>query len=105
MKDVLNRRKFIRLPAFGGVIFASGLIGRPSAARAQSEPSSDGFLFVELTEHGWGFEGVPNPDAQDPLKNAITAVDHLAPPPDFIIFTGRLTHAADDPVARCHGSA
>jgi len=42
---------------------------------------------VQLTEHRWGFEGAPNPDAQDPLQNALTAVDHPAQPPDFIIFT------------------
>jgi hypothetical protein len=55
---------------------------------------------VQLTEHHWRFEGAHHPDAQGSLPKAITAVNNLAQPHDFIIFTGRLTHTANNPVAR-----
>jgi 3',5'-cyclic AMP phosphodiesterase CpdA len=40
----------------------------------------------------WGFKGPPNPDAGVTLKKAVAAVNALATPPDFIVFSGDLTH-------------
>src|SRR6185312_953569 len=49
----------------------------------------------------WGFEGPKvNPDARGTLPKAIAAVNALAEPPDFVVFTGDLTHTTDNPVER-----
>jgi plastocyanin len=88
----LARRHFLQLAAFGGVTFASGL-----RALARGE---DDFYFVQLSDSHWGFEGAPNPDARGTLPKAIEAVNALREAPDFVIFTGDLTHTTDDPRER-----
>ena len=93
-----DRRDFLRLAGVGaGVVFASGLAG--CAARAGA-PSSD-FHFVQLSDSHWGFEGpVVNPEAKTTLKRAVAEVNALPLQPDFIVFTGDLTHTTDDPQER-----
>ena len=87
----LTRRDFARLSAFGGAVFASGLWRGAEAAN----PAED-FYFVQLSDLHWGFEGPPNPEAKTTLKRAIAAVNALPKPPDFVVFTGDLTHTTDD---------
>ncbi|HEX7638688.1 MAG TPA: metallophosphoesterase, partial [Burkholderiaceae bacterium] len=75
------------------VAFASGLAG--CAARAAA-PGED-FHFVQLSDSHWGFQGpVVNPEARATLPRAVAEVNALAAPPDFVVFTGDLTHATDD---------
>src|SRR6478735_3748104 len=96
MVKEFNRREFLRLSALGGVgvVFASALPGLAHAA------GQDDFYFVQLSDIHWGFEGPPNPDAKGTLKKAVAAVNSLSEPPDFIVFTGDLTHVTDDPKER-----
>jgi 3',5'-cyclic AMP phosphodiesterase CpdA len=91
-----NRRDFLKLAGLGGVVFASSLgpWGRALAAAGQD------FSFVQMTDSHWGFEGPPNPEAKNTLKRAIAAANSLEQQPDFIMFTGDLTHAADNDVER-----
>jgi 3',5'-cyclic AMP phosphodiesterase CpdA len=101
MKDTINRRDFIKLAGLGGVIFASGLSGCVSAGSTLAyEKKDDDFYFVQLSDTHWGFEGAPNPEAKNTLKKAVAAVNSLEQQPDFIVFTGDLTHTTDDPVER-----
>jgi 3',5'-cyclic AMP phosphodiesterase CpdA len=79
----------------GGVVFASGLAGWAGSATGSGD-----FYFVQLSDAHWGFEGPPNPDARGTLPKAVAAVNSLNPPPDFIVFTGDLTHTTDDPAER-----
>ncbi|MFX6182797.1 metallophosphoesterase, partial [Acinetobacter baumannii] len=58
------------------------------------------FYFVQLSDCHWGFKGAPNPDARGTLPKAIAAVNALSPAPDFVVFTGDLTHISDDPDER-----
>ncbi|MRR07949.1 MAG: metallophosphoesterase, partial [Deltaproteobacteria bacterium] len=45
----------------------------------------------------WGFNGPKvNPDSAGTLKKAIAALNSLKGQPDFVIFTGDLTHTTDD---------
>lgn len=93
----MDRRNFIRLTAVGGgAVFMSGLFGEAGAADA---PESD-FYFVQMSDSHWGFKGDVNPDAEVTLKKAVSAVNALREPPDFIMFTGDLTHTTDDPAER-----
>ena len=93
-KQRYNRRDFMRLAGLGGVVFASGLPGVSLAA------GQDDFYFVQLSDTHWGFEGPPNPDAKGTLKKAVAAVNALERQPDFVMFTGDLTHTTDNPVER-----
>ncbi|MGI9024084.1 MAG: metallophosphoesterase family protein [Burkholderiaceae bacterium] len=92
---MLDRRHFLKLAALGGgAVFASGLSGLSFA-----ESASD-FYFVQLSDSHWGYEGPANPDAANTLKKAVAAVNAMPVPPEFIVFTGDLTHTTDDPGER-----
>lgn len=92
----MQRRDFLHLAGLGGgAIFSASLAGCASAGRPQDE-----FYFVQLSDAHWGFQGPPNPDARGTLPKAVAAVNALPKPPDFIVFTGDLTHTTDDPAER-----
>src|SRR3954464_4079748 len=95
MKQGIDRREFLKLAGVGGAVFASGLY--PIAGQAQA---AEDFFFVQLSDTHWGFQGPPNPDAKVTLKKAVAAVNSLEQQPDFIVFTGDLTHTTDDPQER-----
>ena len=96
MASEINRRDFLKLTGLGGVgvVFASALPGVALGA------GQDDFYFVQLSDTHWGFEGPPNPDAKGTLKKAVATVNALPTQPDFIVFTGDLTHTTDDPAER-----
>ena len=92
----IDRRQFLKVAGLGGLVFASGLArGAETYASAADE-----FFFVQLSDTHWGFQGAPNPDAAGTLPKAIAAVNALDPQPDFIVFTGDLTHTTDDGAER-----
>ena len=95
----IDRRQFLQLAGLGGVVFASRLGVARAEGRAAAAPD-DEFYFVQMSDSHWGFEGAPNPDAKGTLKKAVAAVNSLDEPPDFIVFTGDLTHTTDDPKLR-----
>ena len=96
---MIDRRSFLKLSAIGGgVVFVSGLEGCASAGMTAG--SAADFHFVQLSDTHWGFEGPPNPDAANTLKKAVAAVNALPQQPDFIVFTGDLTHTTDDTMVR-----
>ena len=96
----VDRRQFLHLAGIGGAVFASGLSGAANAADATAATAYEDFFFVQLSDLHWGFEGAPNPDAKGTLPKAIASVNALTQVPDFVIFTGDLTHTTDDPKER-----
>jgi len=98
MRQRFDRRDFLKLAGIGGVVVASALRGAQGATGAGGK--SDDFYFVQLSDSHWGFQGPPNPDAKGTLKKAVAAVNSLEERPDFIVFTGDLTHTTDDPKER-----
>jgi predicted MPP superfamily phosphohydrolase len=102
MTRTIDRRHFLKLSGLGGIVFASRLSGWVHAAdkTAASGNVYDDFYFVQMSDCHWGFEGPPNPDAKGTLKKAVATVNNLDPQPDFIFFTGDLTHTTDDPQER-----
>jgi 3',5'-cyclic AMP phosphodiesterase CpdA len=58
-------------------------------------------MFIQISDTHWGF-GDPktNPDFADTLKKAISAINSMKSQPEFIVFTGDLTHTTDDPKER-----
>jgi 3',5'-cyclic AMP phosphodiesterase CpdA len=99
MKTIVNRREFLQLTALAGagiagVVFASGL--RQAQAAEKSVREND-FFFLQMSDTHWGFMGpAVNPDAAVTLEKAVTTVNSLERQPDFIVFTGDLTHTTDD---------
>jgi len=95
---MMKRRDFLRLVSVGGgAVFASGLAGRALADYGDKQASAyDEFYFVQLSDTHWGYKGPANPDAANTLKQAVAAVNALETQPDFIVFTGDLTHTTDD---------
>src|SRR5262245_1395084 len=90
----LDRRDFLKLAGYGGAVFAAGLSPAYTAAAGKE------FYFVQMTDTHWGFKGAPNPEAATTLKRAVAAVNALPKQPDFIMFTGDLTHTTEDPAER-----
>jgi hypothetical protein len=96
MQPNVNRRAFMQLAGYGGVAFASGLgLGACAGAPGSANAGTD-FFFVQLSDTHWGYGGPANPDAQGTLPKAIAAVNALPVDPDFIVFTGDLTHLTLD---------
>jgi hypothetical protein len=100
----VDRREFIKLAALGGgVVFASSIgfnVLGSTGLSGSGNPAQD-FFFVQLSDTHWGFEGPKvNPDAKVTLKKAVAEVNSLQQKPDFIVFTGDLTHTTDDPKVR-----
>ena len=105
MKHNIDRRQFLRLAGMGGVVFASGLAGFAQAKSGYKDADSGGvgedFYFVQLSDSHWGFQGpAVNPDAKGTLRKAVAEVNALSDQPDFIVFTGDLTHTTDDAAER-----
>lgn len=93
------RRDFLKLVGLGGAVYASGLAGWAQAA-ARRRVTED-FYFVQLSDTHWGFDDPAiNPDAKGTLHKAVAAVNALSATPDFIVFTGDLTHTTEDGVER-----
>jgi len=99
----LDRREFIQLAGLAtagvaGVVFSSGLRGVSFAA---GKGRAEDFMFLQMSDLHWGFTGpAVNPDAEGTLDKAIAHVNALPHQPDFIVFTGDLTHTTDDPEER-----
>jgi 3',5'-cyclic AMP phosphodiesterase CpdA len=106
-----SRREFLEFAGLGGIVFASGLLGcggssagRGSAttaggAGAGGGPAND-FFFLQLSDTHWGYTGAANPESARTLPLAIERVLALPAKPDFIVFTGDLTHTTDDGALR-----
>lgn len=101
-----TRRDFLKLAGLGTAVFVSSFaldgLGADepragSRAGHVTRPAAGGFTFVQLSDTHWGFEGpTVNPDPQGTLPKAIEAVNGLDEAPDFVVFTGDLTHTTDD---------
>jgi hypothetical protein len=91
----------LKLMGVGGVVFASGLAGAASGRRRKSEAGAGSdFFFLQLSDTHWGYSGVSNPQADLTLPRAIQTINSVATQPDFIVFTGDLTHTTDDGAVR-----
>ncbi len=100
MNETKGRRDFLQLLGLGGAVFASGLAGACTNILRKSGGQEDDFFFVQLSDTHWGFKGPPNPEAASTLRQAVAAVNALPRAPDFVVFTGDLTHTTDDEVER-----
>jgi hypothetical protein len=101
MTDAIRRRDILKLLSVGGVAFASGLglagcTERAAAARRKPED----FFFLQLSDTHWGYKGASNPEAELTLKQTVARINAVEARPDFVVFTGDLTHDTEDPKER-----
>jgi len=90
----IDRRDFLRLMGIGSAVLVLGPHGTDAADKASGK---DDFFFVQLSDTHWGFSDPKvNPDFAGTLKKAVAAVNGMKTPPDFVVFTGDLTHNTDD---------
>jgi len=93
----INRRNFLKLSALGGAVFSTGLVSVNALAQSKQQE----FYFVQLSDTHWGFNDKKfNADPQGTLPKAIEVVNQLDPQPDFVVFTGDLTHTTSDGTVR-----
>jgi plastocyanin/Icc-related predicted phosphoesterase len=92
MYSQFSRRDFLKVAGIAGI---SATILNVDSLAADSPQES--FSFVQLSDTHWGFNNPAiNPDFAGTLKKAIAGVNAMAQQPDFIVFTGDLTHTTDD---------
>ncbi len=96
-----TRREFLRLAGIGGVVFASALgaaeLAGAATGRRRGRSAASDFYFVQFSDTHIGFaDPTVNPDAEHTLAKAIATVNGLDDKPDFVVFTGDLTHTTDD---------
>jgi hypothetical protein len=99
-----NRRDALKLFGVGGIVFASGLAGCAHRASANAGAGAGhrqrDFYFLQLSDTHWGYSGAANPDAAQTLRQTVEQINRSGARPDFIIFTGDLTHTTDDAAVR-----
>jgi 3',5'-cyclic AMP phosphodiesterase CpdA len=97
--STVNRRDLLRLMGVGGVVFASGLAGAgpaAAAARKKSARDDEDFFFLQLSDTHWGYSGPANPRAEATLPRVVETINATAARPDFVVFTGDLTHTTEN---------
>jgi hypothetical protein len=115
MARALERRDLLKLAGIGGVVYASSLLrgltgcaantsntpGKNAAGAAPKSGVARGasadFFFLQISDTHWGFSGAAvNPNSDVELKNVVAAINSVSMKPDFVVFTGDLTHTTDD---------
>ena len=95
----IDRRDFLRLLGIGSAVLVLG--PRRIAGAADMTTGKDDYFFVQLSDTHWGFADPKiNPDFAGTLKKAVAAVNSMKAQPDFVVFTGDITHTTDDPKER-----
>jgi len=106
IERLLSRRELIRLAGIGGLSVITGMAAAPlrlSAGDADPglPPVPGAFYFLQMSDTHIGFTGAKvNPDPAGTLAKAVVAVNAVAHPPEFIVFTGDLIHKTEDAAVR-----
>src|SRR5512137_592344 len=95
----IDRRDFLKLFGMGSAVLVLGTHRFSYASNMKT--GRDEFLFIQVSDTHWGFsDPAINPDGAGTLKKAIAAINGMKAEPDFIMFTGDVTHSTDDPKER-----
>jgi len=106
MKNPVNRRSFLKIAGTSigiGALYQFGpLLGRAGATqisdffRKANGEAPTTFRFVQLSDTHVGFQGPPDPLGTAAFEAAVAMVNRLPERPDLVLFTGDLTHDADN---------
>src|SRR5579864_2366531 len=104
-QDGLDRRGFLECMAWagtgmlwsvaGGLLGSAVLPGRAAADDMGGIMGKSSFSFVQISDSHIGFSKDANKDVVGTLKEAISRINALPQPPDFILHTGDLTHLSE----------
>ncbi len=73
----------------------------PGAYAADEKPGVKSLSFLQLSDTHWGFsDPAVNPNFATTLRATLAKINSLDSRPDFVIFTGDLTHTTGDPKER-----
>jgi 3',5'-cyclic AMP phosphodiesterase CpdA len=119
MSKRTDRRDVLKLSGIGGVVFASSLLrsvsgcsssntsanhagnGEPTPRSGTPRGAAQDFFFLQVSDPHWGFTGdAVNPEPTLELPAVVAAINASAQKPDFVVFTGDLTHNTDDVTER-----
>ena len=98
-RDGIDRRGFLKCMAWTGTGILYGVSG--GILRSQTLPAQEpgigaahptGFTFLQISDSHIGFSKDPNKDVTATLQEAVSRINRLPQPPDFIIHTGDLSH-------------
>jgi 3',5'-cyclic AMP phosphodiesterase CpdA len=105
MKDQIDRRSFLKIAGASlgiGVLYEfAPLLARRADAGAITDfvkkangeaPAS--FTFAQFSDPHVGFQGPPDPLGTKAFENAVDLINRNGQRPDFVLFTGDLTHDA-----------
>jgi len=73
--------------------------GTAGMGRAPVTPPRD-FTFLQLSDTHWGYQGSDNPESIHTLRAAIHEINASSLKPDFVVFTGDLTHITPEVTLR-----
>jgi hypothetical protein len=98
MSRNLTRRDFMKVAGAAGLGAVWAVRGFGHEQDDETEAmTAGGFSFVQMSDPHWGFgDASVNPDFAGTLSRAVLQVNSMPLQPDFVVFTGDLTHAADD---------
>ncbi len=106
MKDKIDRRSFLKVAGMSvgiGVVyqFAPMLVGHAQAGtvtdffKQVNGESPQSFTFAQFSDPHVGFQGPPDPLGTKAFENAVELLNRMPQRPDFVLFTGDLTHDAE----------
>src|SRR5947209_6979577 len=106
MKDQVDRRSFLRMAGMslgiGAVYQFAPFLSHSAQAGAVTDffkkvngeaPAS--FAFAQFSDPHVGFQGPPDPLGTQAFENAVQLINKSGTRPDFVLFTGDLTHDAE----------
>ena len=106
MKDKIDRRSFLKVAGMSvgiGVVyqFAPMLVRHAQAGtvtdffKQVNGESPQSFTFAQFSDPHVGFQGPPDPLGTKAFENAVELLNRMPQRPDFVLFTGDLTHDAE----------
>jgi 3',5'-cyclic AMP phosphodiesterase CpdA len=104
MKKILDRRSFLRIAgiSMGAAAlyqFAPRLAFGQAVSNSMREANGEApapFRFAQLSDAHVGFNGPPDPLGTQAFEHAVELLNTTAQPPELVLFTGDLTHDADN---------
>jgi predicted phosphodiesterase len=106
MKEPIGRRSFLKVAGMSlgiGVVYqfapflahrakASGITGFLKEVNGEAPAS---FTFAQFSDPHVGFQGPPDPLGTKAFESAVELINKSGQRPDFVLFTGDLTHDAE----------
>jgi 3',5'-cyclic-AMP phosphodiesterase len=96
--DGVDRRGFLKCMAWAGTgvlwTISGGVLTSKVLGAVASESAAD-FSFVQISDSHIGFNKEANKDVIGTLQKAISKINGLPTPPDFVLHTGDLSHLSE----------